>query len=511
MGSCATGELGAGENRDAECGSTSSRVAKVNNGAAHDDMSLELSSQQLRELVDQAMQRLSLFLDTLPEQPTSNLDGAEQIARSVSEPLPESGVLAEEVLDQLFDTLIPASLNPTSPGYMAYVPGGGLPQAAVADLISGITNRFVGIWHVAPAVAQIEATVIRWFCSMVGYPGGAGGFLTSGGSLANWSAIVTARRCRLPDNFLNGVLYTSDQAHHSVTKAAILAGFPTQNVRSISVDARFRIRIDALANQIARDRHDGLQPFCLIAHAGTVNTGAVDELAALAELAEQHHLWMHVDAAYGGFFLLTERGRERLQGIERADSITIDPHKGLFLPYGTGGLLVRDRNDLKHAHCMRGDYIPPAPDDPDFVDFSDISPELSRGFRGLRIWLPFKLHGASPFRSNLNEKLDLASWATSELRQMSEEINDELEIVAEPQLSMLAFRLVRPGLGEDELNRLNGQLLERINSTGRVMLSATRLHNRYVIRVCILSFRTHRPEVATCLHEIRQAISSLSG
>lgn len=469
------------------------------------DTTLELTSAQLQQLIAAAWSRLTHFLDTLPQQPAGNIEHAAAVARTVTEPLPEHGISADAVLDRLFQDLLPFSLNPASPGYMAYVPGGGLPHVAVADLIADITNRYVGVWHASPPAAQIEATVIRWLCEMVGYPSGAGGLLTTGGSLANWTALVTARRCRLPDDFLKGVIYTSDQAHHSVIKAALLAGFPAANVRSLPVDAMFRVRVDKLAEQIEQDRHAGWQPFCIVGHAGTVNTGAVDDLSALAQMAQREELWFHVDAAYGGFFVLTERGRHILRGIERADSITLDPHKGLFLPYGTGGLLVRDRDTLKRAHSLRGAYLPPAPDDPEFVDFSDVSPEMSRAFRGLRIWLPFKLHGIGPFRRNLDEKLDLARWACDELRRLSTELDNQLQIVAEPQLSILAFRLVRRGLSDVENDRFNEQLRDRINASGRVWLSPTRLDGRYVIRVCILSFRTHREHVQHCVDAIRHA------
>ncbi len=475
------------------------------------DTSLELSGDQLRELVELAMKHIAAHIDSLPDQPAWNSNGCSEsaaLARSVIEPLPEHGQAAEHIIGNLFQRLIPCSYNTASPGYLAYVPGGGLPVAAVADLIADAVNRYVGVWIAAPALAQIEATVIRWFCDLVGYPSQAGGWLTTGGSLANWSAIVTARRCRLPDDFLSATLYTSDQAHHSVTKAAMLAGFPSENVRKIEVDATFRVRVEWMADQIAADRAAGFTPFAIIGHAGTVHTGAVDDLQALADLAARENLWLHVDAAYGGFFMLTDRGRLAMKGIERADSITLDPHKGLFLPYGTGCLVVRDREHLRRAHTLDADYMPSMQDDPEFVDFCQISPELSRDFRGLRVWLPLKLHGIGPFRRNLDEKLDLARWAVDELRKLNGELNtesgDELEIIGEPQLSIVAFRLRRRGLDEPSLTRLNEELRTRINASRRVFLTPTTLHGRYVIRICVLSFRTHHDRMQECLNEIRR-------
>jgi aromatic-L-amino-acid decarboxylase len=319
--------------------------------------------------------------------------------------------------------------------------------------------------------------------------------------LANFSALVTARRERLPEQFLSGTLYVSDQTHHSVQKAALLAGFPPQNVRAIPCDAQFRVRIDLLQQRIAEDRQAGYSPFLIVGNAGTTNTGAVDDLPRLADLAQQEHLWFHVDAAYGGCFLLTEYGRTMMKGIQRADSVTLDPHKGLFLSYGTGSLLVKDGEALKRAHNVAAAYLPTAEEDPDLVDFANMSPELSRELRGLRIWLPLKMHGAGPFRRNLQEKLELTRWATTELRKIP-----NIAIVAEPQLSVVAFRLMQPGLELDTLNRLNQELLRRVNARKRVYLSGTLLRGRFVIRICVLSFRTHFDRMQMCLDDIRTAV-----
>jgi aromatic-L-amino-acid decarboxylase len=358
----------------------------------------------------------------------------------------------------------------------------------------------VGVFAAAPALAQLETNVIRWLCRIVGYGPSGGGVLTSGGSLANFSALVAARRALLPENFLRGIVYASDQAHHSVAKAAVLAGFPAGNVREVPSDGAFRIRVDLLERQIAADRSAGHTPFFVSANAGSTNTGAVDDLHALAGLAGKEKLWLHVDAAYGGFFLLTERGRRAMAGIERADSVVLDPHKGLFLPYGTGSLLVKDAAALRRAHSVGADYLPGMQTDPDFVDFCEISPELSRGFRGLRVWLPVKMHGLAPFRRNLDEKLDLARWATVELRKIP-----GIEIVAEPQLSLVAFRLAGPGLSDEALDALNRRFMNRINARQRIHLTGTTARGRFVLRICVLSFRTHLPRMREGLEDIRAA------
>ncbi len=466
---------------------------------------LELSGERMRALVREAMDRIVPYIESLPQQDAADVAGGAELARSVMEPLPERGTSFGVLLDRIFTDLVPKSFNTAGPGYLAYIPGGGLFHAAVADLISDSVNRYVGVWLAAPALSQLEATVVQWFAEIIGYPREARGILTTGGSLANFSAIVTARRSLLPEDFLRGVIYTSDQVHHSVIKAAILAGFPERCVRALPSDSRFRLRIDALREAIASDRTAGLNPFLIVASAGTTNTGAVDDLDAAADIAREHGLWLHVDAAYGGFFLLTARGKEVMRGIHRADSVTLDPHKALFLPYGTGSLVVRDGEALRRAHTLHAEYLPPMQEDPDLVDFCVYSPELSRAFRGLRVWLPIKMHGAAPFRKNLNEKLDLTRWATEELEKIP-----GMQIVAEPQLTIVAFRLVRAGLSAAELNALNRDLLARINARKRVYLTATTLGEDFVIRICVVSFRTHLDRMEAALEDIRAAVGELA-
>jgi aromatic-L-amino-acid decarboxylase len=463
-----------------------------------EDRSLELSPAALRSLIDAAAQRIVAHIASLADQPSADVDGGAALARSLAEPIPQEGRPAEELLDLLFERVIPKSFNTAGPGYLAYIPGGGLPHSAVADLIADAVNRYVGVFAAAPGLAQIESNVVRWFADLVGYPRAARGILTSGGSLATFSALVTARRDRLPDDFLSGTLYASDQTHHALQKAALLAGFPPDSVREIPTDDAYRIRVPALAEAIAADRAAGRTPFFVAGNAGTTNTGAVDDLAALAELAGRERLWFHVDGAYGGFFVLTREGRRRMAGIERADSIVLDPHKGLFLPYGTGALLVKDGEALKRAHALSAEYMPSMQEDPDLPDFNLLSPELSRDFRGLRVWLPLKMHGIGPFRANLEEKLALARHAARELSSMP-----GIEILAEPQLSTLAFRLVRAGLDAAALDQLNRELLERINAKKRVYLTGTMLRGRFAIRICVLSFRTHRDRMDQGLDDIR--------
>jgi aromatic-L-amino-acid decarboxylase len=451
-------------------------------------------------------ERVVRAIEELPSKPAFDLDGADAVAAAARQDAPGPPRALAEVLDQLFDELAPVSFNNLGPRFMAYIPGGGLFHSAVADLIADALNRYVTVWAAAPALAQLEANVVRWFQGMVGYPAGAGGYLSSGGSLANFSAVVTARTERLGEDLARGTVYVSDQTHHSVAKAARLAGIREANVRAVPVDADCRVRTGEFEQRIAEDRARGFVPFLVVGNGGTTNTGAIDALEELAAIARRHGAWFHVDAAYGGFFALTERGRDRLRGLELADSITLDPHKGLFLPYGTGCLLARDGTALRRAHGLEADYMPALQSEADRVDFCEISPELSRDFRGLRVWLPVQLLGIEPFRDALDEKLDLAQWAAEELRGMADV---GVELVAPPQLSTLAFRLRRPDLAGAQQDQLNQRFLERIHRERKVLLTPTRLAGRFVIRISILNFRTHREHVEDCVEAIRSAAAEL--
>jgi aromatic-L-amino-acid decarboxylase len=471
-----------------------------------EDRSLEIPSGEFRAMVEDATRLLIEYVESLPRQPSADTEGSAELARSLIEPLPETGRPYAELLDLLFGKVVRKGFGTAGPGYLAYIPGGGILHTAVADFIADGVNRYVGVFAAAPGLAQIEANVVRWFGEIVGYPATARGFLTTGGSLANFSALVTARREKLPDDFLGGTIYVSDQTHHSVAKAAMLAGFPASSVRSVPADSVFRIRLDLLEEAVARDRATGRLPFLAVGNAGTTNTGAVDDLDGLADFCAREGLWLHVDAAYGGFFLLTERGRKALKGIERSDSVVLDPHKGLFLPYGTGSLLVRDGDALRRAHALSADYMPTMQDDPDLLDFNLLTPELSRGWRGLRVWLPIAMHGIAPFRRNLEEKLALTQWATDELRRIP-----RIEILAEPQLSIVAFRLALPGRDPAAVNEVNRRFLDAINSRKRVYLTGTMLGDRFALRICVLSFRTHADRMREGMEDISAAAESTPG
>ena len=460
-------------------------------------LALDPSPEQMREIGEAALEYYIEFLRGQSDAPAGGEDGKAEATRSVRETPPETG----EEFKPLLDTVRLAAAKAygtTGPGYLAFVPGGGLFAATIGDMLAAGINRFVNLWSTAPVAVQIEDNVVRWLCDLFGYPAASRGILTSGGSMANFSAIATARTARLPEDFLDGTLYVSDQVHASVTKAARLAGFPARAIRVVPTTSTKRMDVDRLAGMIREDRDAGRMPFLVVASAGTTNTGAIDPLADVADVAEREGMWLHADAAYGGFFELTERGRLRFAGIERADSITLDPHKGLFLPYGTGSLIVRDGHALRQAHFQAAAYLQDTSVEDELPNFSEYSPELSRDFRGLRVWFPLKLHGVSAFRDALDEKLDLTSLLSEALRTIP-----QLEVPWEPELTVVAFRL------RDRDDDANRRLLETINASGRVFLSSTIVDGRFTLRACIVSHRTHRDRVEECVEIVRRAAAAV--
>jgi aromatic-L-amino-acid decarboxylase len=462
---------------------------------------LELSAEAMLRMGRSAVEAAVNHIINLPEAPRSNLENSLKIIRSLREPSPEKGMSFESLLDFLMNEVIPVSINTPHPAYLGYIPGGGLYPSAVADFLGAATNRFTGAWFAAPAAVRLETNVLEWFAEWMGYPQSARGILTSGGSLANLSAVVTARRHLLGEDISRGVVYASDQTHHCVMKAALLAGIPEQNIRLLSVDRNFKAVPEYFEKAIKVDLKKGRKPFFLVGNAGTTNTGAVDPLPQLAEIAKKYGLWFHIDAAYGGFFNLCKEGKKVLKGLEKSDSIVLDPHKGLFVPYGSGSLLVKDGELLRSAHMLTAEYLMDHTTPENEMDASEYSPELSRPYRGLRVWLPLKLFGVKAFRENLAEKLHLTQWM---YKRFLEEPGFECMNV--PELSVIAFRY-RPKKGDVE--EFSRKLLAHIVKSKKLFLSSTLLNGKFVIRVCVLSFRTHQAEVEQAFEIIKKAAKML--
>ena len=415
-------------------------------------------------------------------------------------PITETGIGIDEAISLIRDNVDTPGLNPASGGHLAYIPGGGIYYSALGDYLADVFNRYAGVFYASPGAVRMENMLVRWMSEIVGYPATAVGNLTSGGSIANLIAIVTARDAKQikADSITRSVIYLSEQAHHSVDKAIRIAGLGECIVRHLPVDEKFRIVPSKFAEQVAADKADGLNPFLIVASAGTTDVGAIDPLTEIGEIARENGLWYHIDAAYGGFFVLTDEGKDKLRGIETSDSLVIDPHKGLFLPYGLGVVLVKDAAALNASHYYTANYMQDAASSADEPSPAELSPELTKHFRGMRLWLPLKLHGVAPFRACLEEKLLLAKYFHAEVKKLG------FESKIEPELSVVTYRWLPKTV---DANTFNKKLMEAVVADGRIFISSTMLNGEFTLRFACLAFRTHLNTVDTLLEVLKDFVS----
>lgn len=467
------------------------------------DFPLEPDRAAMAEMGGLVLSRVMDHVESLPDRPAGNpVDPrlTADLVESFLSPPPEAAGELKALLDRL-DRAADCALETSGPGYLAYIPGGGLYSSALAEFYARGINKYGSFAFAAPALVALEEGILRWIARDVcGLPDGSTGLLTTGGSMATFSAVVAARHDRLGEDLADGTVYVTAYTHHSVAKAARLAGIGTRHIRTVPCTDDLRMDVTAAATMIGADRAAGLRPFLLVGSAGTTDTGTVDPLPAMADLAAREDLWLHIDGAYGGFFRLTERGRRQLAGTERADSITLDPHKTLFLPFGTGTLVVRDPAKLYAAHEGTGNYLQEVVSAGGLPNYAHMGPELSHEIRGLRAWIPLHLHGVSAFREALDEKLDLAERVHDTLAGIP-----ALEVPWRPDLSTVAFR-VRPrddsAAALEEADQATRGLLARVNDNPRVLLSSTVTHGRQTIRVCVVGHHTHADRIDEVLELI---------
>ncbi|GAB1430000.1 aminotransferase class I/II-fold pyridoxal phosphate-dependent enzyme [Ignavibacteria bacterium] len=377
-------------------------------------------------------------------------------------------------------------INAASGKHLGYIPGGGIFISAIADFIAAVTNPFAGEYFASPGAATIENEVANWLKTIFSFPEESVGILASGGSISTLIAFTAARDKHRVKNekIRKSVVYLSEQTHHSTHKALRIIGLEDVIIRTVPLDKQRRMNVAALALQTESDIANGLTPFLIVATAGATDTGAVDPLDAIADIAEKHKIWLHIDAAYGGFFILTSK-RELFNGIERADSVVTDPHKGMFIPYGVRGVLIKDKSAVLYSHHYNANYMQDAANEELVRSSSNLSPELTKHFRGMRVWLPLKIHGLEPFVACLEEKLLLVRYFRNKLRRLG------FQLGPEPDLSISYFRYPFKSQPDER----NKRLMEAIHEDGDVFLSSSVINGEYVIRIAILSFRTKKETI----------------
>jgi aromatic-L-amino-acid decarboxylase len=451
--------------------------------------SLGLDSETMRRL---GYRTVDLLVERLTDRAAPPIRRAtpEEMRARLAPDAPARGTPFEDVLDDLFADVLPFGSRVAHPSFFAFVPGSPTWPGALADFVAAATNVYAGSWMEAAGVSQVEVDVIRWFAEWIGYPPDASGLLVIGGSLANLTALACARETLVGEQRADLVVYVSDQGHSSLARAAKVLGFNRDQVRVLPTDDSLRLRPETLVEAVEADRAAGRKPLLLSASAGATNTGAVDPLPELADACAERELWFHVDAAYGGFSVLTDRGRAALRGIERADSVTLDPHKWLYQPYECGCVLVREREALRRAFEITPDYLAEASAHEGEVNFSDYGIQLTRAARALKVWLSVRTFGVDAFRATIDRTLDLAELAAARVQEL-----DGLELASPPSLGIVCFRR---RFDEQEGER-NAQLVAALEESGIGLVSATRLHGQYALRMCVLNHTTSAEDVERVL------------
>jgi aromatic-L-amino-acid decarboxylase len=462
---------------------------------------LEPDAKQRKMVRDSVVDYTEKFINDIETIPAFT-EGRKASEVFLHSPISDTPTALPEILSMLEKGMDEPSLNPASGGHLGYIPGGGIYYSALGDYWADITNRYAGIFFAGPGAVRMENMLVEWTAELAGYPENSVGNLTSGGSIANLSAIVTARDSKkiTSEKVKKAVIYLSSEVHHCIFKAIRIAGLTECVTRHLPLDEGYRIKPEELEKLIEEDKAKGLIPFLVVASAGTTDTGSVDPLRTIGEIAKKHNLWYHVDAAYGGYFLLTDYGKKILNGIELSDSFAIDPHKGLFLPYGLGMVVVKNKEALYNSHYYRANYMQDTLDADEEVSPADLSPELTKHFRGLRLWLPLKLLGLKPFRACLEEKLLLTRYFYDEIKKLG------FEVGPYPELSVATYRYISK---KHDANAFNKRLMEETQKDGRVFISSTMLDGKFMLRLAVLSFRTHLSTINTLLRVLKEKVVEL--
>ncbi len=458
---------------------------------------LKLSKEEMQQYGYKIIDHIVDHFETQNSKKPVTIASREEMDSLLTEQIPDQPTPANEVLDFVMNQIIPNSTIVSHPKSYSFVPGPSNYISVMADTIATGFNIFSGGWAASPAAAELEIVVMNWLLMVFGFPTkNGGGIFTSGGSMANLTALVTARRIKCGDDFSKAIIYLSDQAHSSNIKAIKVIGFKKEQIRIIPTDIEFKISLNKLKNIIARDRLEGLQPFCIIASAGTTNTGTVDPLHEIANICQEENLWMHVDGAYGGAAILANNGKKLLKGIERADSLTVDPHKWFFQPYEIGCLLVKDHRWLSNTFSEKPEYLRDIEGNESEINFYDHGIQLTRRFRALKFYMSLKTFGLKSFKKAIQYTIDLAEQTEAILRKST-----CWEITSPATLAIINFRYHPIGkyLSEEELDHINQNISKKIVEAGEALLVTTVLQGQITLRMCLINPRTTIEDIKNTL------------
>jgi glutamate/tyrosine decarboxylase-like PLP-dependent enzyme len=464
------------------------------------DDPLELGAEEMRRLGYRAVDILVDRISSLDESPAWRGATRAEMEERLREPPPEGPADPDELLEKLQSDVLAFAGHHDHPRFFGFVPGCPTWPGVLGDFFASGANVFAGTWLQSAGPSTAELVVIDWFRQWLGWPPQTSGILVSGGSQANLTALACARESVPGAKSERAVVYLSSEGHSSVPRAVRVLGFRDEQVHLVPVDDLHRIRVEGLDAAIRADVAAGRQPFAAVANAGATNTGAVDPLAEIADVCRAHRIWLHVDGAYGGFAVLTERGRAVLSGLERVDSATLDPHKWLYQPYEAGCVLVREGTRLGEAFHIMPDYLQDTLVGGREVNFADRGIQLTRSARALKLWLSLKYFGAGAFRAAIDRSLDVAAHA-----QEVVEATDELELLSPAMLGVICFRRRFPEAGELETETLNAELVERLRESGEGLVSSTRIGDRYALRMCVLNHRSGEEDVERVLGWLARA------
>jgi glutamate/tyrosine decarboxylase-like PLP-dependent enzyme len=462
-----------------------------------DPAQLELSAAEMRRLGYRVVDILVQHFAGMRDGPVGAKGAPDELRRRLSGPPSETPTDPQDLLAHLEKEVFPNNLHVDHPRFFAFVPGPGNFASTMGDALASGFNIFNGTWLGGSAAAAIELTVIDWFRGFCGFPETAGGLFVSGGSVANLTALHAARRAKLGDALQGATVYFSDQTHYSVERALRVIGFSPEQFRKIPSDDRFRLPLESLRETIRADRKAGLRPFCIVANAGTTNTGAVDPLPQLADLCAQENLWLHADGAYGAAAVICERGREKLTGLERVDSLSLDPHKWLFQPFECGCVLVRDAAHLKSAFQLMPEYMRDVHRNTVEINPADYGIQLSRGFRALKVWLSMNTFGLAAFRDAVTRGFELAEFAEKELRGRR-----HCEILSPAEMGIVAFRF-----GQDDA--LQTKLVDLMLQDGFAFLTSTTLKGVTALRLCTINPRTTEQDIVQTIDRLEKFAGNL--